>query len=174
MKLIINFSARQDGNCGDIARYIAGAGDRIVHYADLHAHACAGCAYECFSGDCRYRDDGVYALYDSMARYDRVILIVPMYGGNPASLYFAFCERGQSFFRTEEKYQGVVERLYIIGVYGSQSESLDFIPCLEKWFTGTAYTGRVLDLERHVYGQKMGDRLLELADVCNKIERFLA
>lgn len=173
MRLMISFSARKDGNCGQIAEHIAARGDRIVHYHDLHAHSCADCAYECMQSGCRYRDDGVHALYQSMADFERVVLIVPMYGGNPCAQYFAFCERGQDFFRSEEAYETVIERLYIIGVYGSASESPEFVPCLEKWFSGTAYHGRVLGLERHVYGQRMADKLLDVDDAVQKIEQFM-
>jgi len=170
MKLIITFSGRSEGNCAAIAGHIGGD---VVRFADLHAHGCADCAYECFHGECPHRADGVYDLYSCMTQYDQVILVVPMYGGNPSSLYFAFCERGQDFFRSEESWKDVLRRLYIIGVYGSAEESPDFIPTLEKWFTGTEYTGRVLGLERHVYGQTMTDSLLDAGEVRDKINEFL-
>ncbi len=173
MNLIISFSARENGNCGLIARYIAGAGDEIVHFAGLHAHGCMACAYECFGGVCPHRVDGVYDLYRRMLDAERTCLLVPMYGGNPSSLYFSFCERGQDFFRDEETWQAVVGKLCIIGIYGSQEESPDFLPCLNKWFAGTALTGRVLGLERHRYGQKMGDLLLDAAEVREMIDCFI-
>lgn len=173
MRLIITFSARDAGNCGDIARCIATEADRIVHFRDLHASGCVDCAYECFKGECRHRADGVYDLYAAMTEANSVVLIVPMYGGNPSSLYFAFCERGQDFFRCEEIWQDVLRRLYIIGVYGSAREAPDFIPTLEKWFAGTEYNGRVLGLERHVYCQTMMDSPLDAAEVLNKINDFL-
>lgn len=173
MNLIISFSARTGGNCGDIARYIAKPEDRVVHFSSLHASGCTGCEYECFRGECVRRADGVYELYASMAAYERVVLIVPMYGGNPSSLYFAFCERGQDFFRSEKAWADAVSRLYIIGVYGSAEASPDFIACLEKWFAGMEHTDRVLALERHVYGQTMSDRLLDVADVRKKIDKFM-
>ncbi len=50
MNLIISFSAREEGNCGRIAAYIAQTGDEIVHFAGLHARSCSSCAYECFGG----------------------------------------------------------------------------------------------------------------------------
>ncbi len=174
MKLIISFSARKDGNCGSIARYIAGKDDCVVHFCELHARPCADCAYECFGGECKYSDDGVLSLYQSMAAYDQVVLIVPMYCGNPSSLYFTFNERGQAFFRTEKAYAEVQERLYIVGVYGSRVEAPDFIPGLEKWFVNTEYRNRVLGLERHAYRQKMGDSLLEVAGVRDQINTFLS
>ncbi len=173
MNLIISFSARPDGNCGRIASHIAQTGDEIVHFAGLHARGCSSCACECFDGECPHREDGVYALYQRMTSADRVFLLVPMYGGNPSSLYFAFCERGQDFFLDEETWKEVLRRLYIIGVYGSETETPDFLPCLNKWFAGTACTGRVLGLERHLYGQKMGDCLLDKAEVREMIDRFI-
>lgn len=173
VNLIISFSARKDGNCGRIAAHIAQTGDEIVHFANLQARGCSSCAYECFGGKCPYREDGVYALYQRMTAADRVFLVVPLYGGNPSSLYFAFCERGQDFFRDEETWQEVLRRLRLIGVYGSEKETPDFLPCLNKWFAGTAYTGRVLGLERHRYGQKMGDCLLNAAEARAQIDRFI-
>ena len=173
MKLIITYSARTGGNCGDIARYIAKSGDKIVHFRDLHASGCTDCEYECFHGECVHRADGVYDLYASMAEYDRVVLVVPMYGGKPSSLYFAFCERGQDFFRSEDAWNAVVSRLYIIGVFGSAGESPDFIPCLEKWFARTEYADHVLALERHVYGQMLSDHLLDIEVVREKIDIFM-
>lgn len=173
MRLIVSFSARRDGNCGQIARYLAGEGDRIVHYAGLNAHACAGCDYECMQRACRYREDGVHELYQAMAQAERAVLIVPMYGGNPCAQYFAFCERGQDYFRSEEAYEAFVQRLYIIGVYGSARENPDFVPCLQKWFAGTGLKGRVLPLERHVYGQRLTDSLLDVADVRDQLDHFM-
>ena len=108
-----------------------------------------------------------------MAGYDRVVLIVPMYCGNPSSLYFAFNERGQDFFRSEEAYDEAVRRLYVIGVYGAAAETPDFVPCLEKWFACTPYTGRVLGLERRAYGQKMTDKLLDVQEVRDKLDAFM-
>lgn len=108
-----------------------------------------------------------------MPNYDKVILIVPMYCGNPSSLYFIFNERCQDFFTHNDTYNEIVERLYIIGVYGRRETASDFVPCLEKWFDGSTYENRVLGLERHLYGQKLNDNILEIEDVKMKIEEFL-
>lgn len=173
MRIIVSFSARTSGNCAEIARFVAAPEDRIIHYASLDAHACAGCGYECFGGTCPYQADDVIALYKAMAEAEQTVLLVPMYGGNPSSLYFAFCERGQGFFTDEAAWDAIVSRLYIIGIYGSAAETPDFVPCLEKWFVGSGCHGRVLGLERHVYGQKMQDSLLDVPDVCRKLTAFL-
>ncbi len=131
------------------------------------------CAYECIGGACPYREDGVFELYQRMLRAERTCLLVPMYGGNPSSLYFSFCERRQDFFRDELTWLAVVNKLRIIGIYGSNEESPDFEPCLNQWFDGTALTGRILGLERHRYGQKMGDLLLDVAEVRERLDQFL-
>ena len=173
MKRIITFSGRQDGNCDQVARYIAGENDQILHARDLDLHGCTNCGYECFHGPCRYREDAVYETYNTMPNYDKVILIVPMYCGNPSSLYFAFHERCQDYFMHNDNYEEIIGRLYIIGIYGSSEETPDFIPCLEKWFSGSPYTGRVLGIERHRYGQKMEDWVLDVEEVREQIRNFL-
>ena len=173
MTLLISFSGRAGGNGDQIADYIAADGDKIVHFRDLHAHPCANCAYECFDAACKYRADGVYDLYSDMLHFDRVILLVPLYGGHPASLYFAFQERGQDFFTHNDVYDELLRRLYIIGIYGSAERDPDFLPTLEKWFTDTPYKDRVLGLERHRYGQKLRDNLLDVPEVRAEIDAFL-
>lgn len=173
MKLIIGFSGRRNGNCDGIASYIANSGDRIVRFGELKARGCSNCGYECFDGECKYRADEVYGLYESMLQYDRVVLIVPMYCGNPSSLYFTFNERGQDYFMHNDTYDEIVKRLYIIGVYGSKEANADFVPCLEKWFEGSNYENRVLGIERHLYGQRLDDCILDIEKERVRIDEFL-
>lgn len=174
MNMIISFSGRENGNCDSIARYLAADGEQIIHFRELNAHPCSDCGYECFHGPCKYRGDGVYELYAGMLDCDKVILIVPMYCGNPSSLYFAFHERCQDYFMHNDTWDETVRRLYIIGVYGADAETPDFIPCLEKWFSGTPYRGRVLGIQRHKYGQKLDSNVLEVPEVREMIAAFLA
>ena len=47
MNLIINFSAREKGNCGAIAEFIKKSEDMVVHYKNLNTHRCSDCEYEC-------------------------------------------------------------------------------------------------------------------------------
>ena len=175
MNLIISFSGRAKGNCDSIAEFISNQGDQIIYFRDKNIHACSKCEYECFAGECKYREDDLYGIYDSMHKFDKVILIVPMYCGNPSSLYFAFNERCQDYFmHNEDKYDDIISRLYIIGVYGKQESTTDFIPCFEKWFECSGYENRVLGIERHKYNQKMGDSVLEVDEVKTMLRRFLA
>ena len=173
MNLLISFSGRENGNCDQIAKFAASKEDRIVCFRDLNIHPCANCGYECFGGECKYRDDDVYDLYGKMLNYNKVILIVPMYCGNPSALYFIFHERCQDYFMHNDIYEEIVKRLYIIGVYGDESVAPDFIPCLEKWFGGTPYSSRVLGIQRHLYGQKMEDSILNAQEVKDTINHFL-
>ena len=108
-----------------------------------------------------------------MLDYEKVILIVPMYCGNPSSLYFIFNERCQDYFMHNETYDEIAKRLYIIGVYGDEKARPDFVPCLEKWFDGTTYSGRVLGIQRHMYGQKLEDNILDVPEVREQIIDFL-
>lgn len=172
MKLIISFSGRETGNCAQIASFISAPKDQIVHFRGLNIHACANCNYECFNGKCKYREDDVYALYESMLGYDKVILIVPMYAGNPSSLYFIFNERGQDYFMHNDTYDTLLQKMYIIGIYGKEETAPDFIPCLEKWFAGSSYKNRVLGIERHTYGQKMDENILDVEEVKMRIAAF--
>lgn len=173
MKLMISFSGREDGNCDRIAKYIAEEVDKIIYLRDKNIHSCANCKYECFEGDCVYRDDDIYGIYDEMCNYDKVIFLVPMYCGNPSSLYFIFNERCQDYFMQNENYEDIVKRLYIIGVYGDKEKTPDFEPCFEKWFECEDSSGRVLGIERHSYNQKMGDCILDVEEVREKIRTFL-
>ncbi len=174
MQLIISFSARAGGNSDQIAKYIAKDGDKIVYFRDMQAHSCSNCNYECFDGTCKYRDDGIYDLYAKMLNYQKVILVVPMYCGNPASLYFVFNERCQDFFMQKgDTYDSLISRLFIIGIYGEMETSPDFIPCLEKWFYRSRYSNRVLGIERHKYGLKLKDAVLKVEEIKNKILEFV-
>ena len=173
MRLFISFSARETGNCAQIMDFMKSPGDKAVHYKDLNTHGCGNCGYECFNAQCKYRDDDVYSLYSSFRGYEKVILLVPMYCGNPSSLYFGFHERGQDFFmRYGDEYPSFAGKLYIIGVYGSDRESPDFIRCLERWFEETPYTRHVLGIERHLYRQTMQDSVLDIEEVKTALREF--
>lgn len=150
MKLIISFSGRTNGNCDKIAKYLSSEADRIIYFRDMNIHSCCNCSYECFDGECKYRSDDIYGLYSDMCKYDKVILIAPMYCSNPASLYFIFHERSQDYFMNNDEYEEIIKRLYIIGIYGKAESTPDYIPCFEKWFDGSPFKNRVLGIERHL------------------------
>lgn len=172
--MFVSFSARKNGNCTHIIDYLRMPGDKVILFQDLNVKGCRDCDYECFKNQCKYREDDVYGLLDSFGLYEKVILVVPMYCGNPSSLYFCFNERSQDFFlRHGDDYTAFAERLFIIGVYGSRRETPEFVRCLEKWFEGTAFTDHVLGIERHLYRQGMEDRVTEVEAVRRMLREFL-
>ena len=174
MNLIISFSGRENGNCEDISEYIATTTDTVVCFRNLNVHECSNCKYECFDGFCKYHQDDIYGLYESMLSYDKIILVVPMYCGNPSSLYFKFNERCQDFFmHNDDSYEAIISKLYIIGIFGDSNQTPDFIPCFEKWFTDTNFNGHVLGIERHKYDQKMSDRILCIKEVRDTLAKFI-
>lgn len=116
----------------------------------------------------------MYNLYEEMNDYQKIILIVPMYCGNPSSLYFIFNERCQDYFiHHEDKYENIIKRLFIIGIYGDKEQAPDFIPCLEKWFRGSRYSNHVLGIERHKYGLELKSSILEIEEIRNAISEFV-
>ena len=174
MNLIISFSGRENGNCDEISKYISSKDDSIIYFRNLNVHECSGCKYECFEEYCKYHQDDIYGLYESMSDYDKVFLIVPMYCGNPSSLYFKFNERSQDLFiHNENSYETIISKLYIIGIYGEKDKTPDFIPCFEKWFEGSQFTDHVLGIERHKYGQRLTDKILEIEEAKGRLTRFI-
>lgn len=174
MNQIISFSGRKNGNCDRIAEFISKPEDKIVYFRDLDVHDCSDCEYECFTGYCKYHRDDIYQLYERMNHFDKTVLIVPMYCGNPSSLYFKFNERCQDYFmHCGEQYENIISRLYIIGVYGEKEKTPDFIPCFEKWFECSEYQGHVLGIERHKYNQKIHDCILDVDEVTAVLKEFI-
>ncbi len=174
MKLFVSFSARENGNCAHIIDFVKAPQDKVIYYKDLNTHGCSNCSYECFKTKCRYRDDDVYSLYSSFGEYEKVILLVPMYCGNPSSLYFSFNERSQDFFmHHEDEYASFAENLFIIGIYGCNEKSPDFMRCFEKWFEGTPYTHHVLGIERHLYQQTIKDSVIDIEAVKMALHEFI-
>ncbi|MCH5171883.1 MAG: NUDIX domain-containing protein [Erysipelotrichales bacterium] len=174
MRLFISFSARKNGNSDEIAKYLSLEDDKIIFFRNLNISSCKTCNYECFSSECKYRNDDIYTLYEEMKKYQKVILIVPMYCGNPSSLYFIFNERCQDYFmHNESEYENIIKRLFIIGIYGNKEQTPDFIPCFEKWFNCTKYTNHVLGIERHKYNLKIEDSILNITELKNQIDEFI-
>lgn len=105
-----------------------------------------------------------------MLNFDRVILIVPIYCDNPTALYYTFNERSQDYFMHNETYAKIFDRLYIIGIYGSKGSSPNFIPYFENM---VPYKNHVLGIERHLYGQKLRDHILDVPEVQTMLKHFL-
>lgn len=173
MNIIVSFSGRKDGNCDTIAKYISAKEDLVLFMREISAQPCANCNYECMTGSCKYHSDGIYAFFEKLAMADKVFFIVPMYCGNPSALYFIMNERCQDYFmQNESQYEKIIERLYIIGVYGSAEEDPDFLNFFARQYPFENAGKHILGLERHKYNQKMKDFLLEEDEVKEKLNAF--
>lgn len=174
MNLIISFSSRDNGNCYEISKYISNKNDKNLKFKDLNIHNCSSCSYECFDTMCKYRNDDIYGLINSMFEYEKVYLIVPMYCNNPSSLYFIFNERCQDYFmHNEEKYNLLINKLYFIGIYGSKKESPDFLNVFNKWFDESLINNHVLGIERHLYNLKLNDSVISVDKVKEQLNEFM-
>lgn len=173
MSVIVSFSGRIGGNCDTISNFISHKEDCIFYMRDISTQPCAHCSYECFSGVCKYRDDGIYSLLEKIINAEKVFFIVPMYCGNPSALFFILNERCQDFFmHNGVDYEGFVEKLYIIGVYGNRVDQPDFERLFAKIYGFSEPKKHILGLERHKYGHKINDFLLDEDEVKERVNRF--
>lgn len=174
MNIIVSFSGRKDGNCDTIATYISAKDDLILFMREISTQPCAGCDYECMSGRCKWRGDGIYSFFEKLTLADRIFFIVPMYCGNPSALYFIMNERCQDYFmQNENQYEKIIEKLHIIGVYGNAKECPDFLTFFARQYQFENAEEHILGLERHKYNQKMKDLLLDEEDVKLKLNGFI-
>ena len=175
MNIIVSFSGRRDGNCDAIAKYISSKDDRIFFMREISTQPCANCNYECMSGQCKYRGDGIYSLFEKLSLADKIFYIVPMYCGNPSALYFIMNERCQDYFmQNDTQYEKIVEKLYMIGVYGNAEDYPDFLSFFARQYNFENVEKHILGLERHKYDQKMKDLLLDEEDVKVKLNKFIS
>lgn len=169
--LFISFSARDFGNCYDIAHHKMNENDRYVAFKDLSYHSCSKCNYECFKKQCKYRNDDIYELIDASFQFKNIILLVPMYCSNPSSLYFAFNERMQDYFNeNSDKWDEFVNKLNIIAIFGSEEETPQFIPTLLSLLNGNK--NKLLKIERHRYKQKLNDKVINNKQLLKIIDDF--
>lgn len=174
MNIIVSFSGRKNGNCDTIAKYISAKDDLILFMREISVQPCAGCDYECMSGQCKYRDDGIYSFFEKISLADKVFFIVPMYCGNPSALYFIMSERCQDYFmQNESQYDKLVDKLYIIGIYGNAEDYPDFLKLFARQYSFDDVEEHILGLERHKYNHKMTDFLLNEDDVKIKLDKFI-
>lgn len=168
--LFISFSGRDNGNCSDIAQYLIRENDKLVLFKDVFYNPCSKCNYECFNSVCKYRYDDVYDLLESTNNYKKIVFIVPIYCGNPSSLFFILNERMQDYFNHNgDKWESFTNKLHFICIYGSDEET----PCFINTFINLVDdVSKILKLERHKYNLKMNDRILENKKLVKLIDDF--
>lgn len=168
--LYVSFSARSFGNSRDIAQYLLRDNDKLIFFKDIFYNSCSKCNYECFKSICKYRYDDVYALLDSANNYKKVVFIVPMYCGNPSSLYFILSERMQDYFsHNEAKWNFFVEKLHFICIYGSDEETPFFTEIFKSIIKDEA---KILKIERHKYNLKMDERVMDREEVVHLLDEY--
>jgi len=168
--LYVSFSARDNGNSVDIGNYLKTKKDRLILFKDIFYNPCAKCNYECFSSICKYHHDDIYNLFECMVKYKKIVWIVPMYCGNPSSLYFILSERMQDYFNhNENKWNEFVNKLNIIGIYGSDEES----PFFTEPFKGIVENEtKILKIQRHKYNLKMSDKVVDNNTIIGLLDQF--
>ncbi|MCM1058646.1 MAG: hypothetical protein NC517_13750 [Firmicutes bacterium] len=174
MNIIVSFSGRKDGNCDSIAKYISTKGDFVLFMREISTQPCANCGYECMAGRCKYHSDGIYSFFEKLSLADKIFYIVPMYCGNPSALYFIMNERCQDYFmQNENEYEKMLEKLYVIGVYGNAEDYPDFLNTFARQYDFKNVKEHILGLERHRYDQQMKDYLLDEDDVKTRLNEFI-
>lgn len=175
---IVSFSGRGSGNCAFIADFItknfpAKTVER-VNAGDLRVHECSGCNYECIQGECVHREDEAFPYFESTKNFDCIVWLIPMYCGNPSSLYFKITERGQDYWmRNEACHEPFLQKLYLIGI-GNETGKPVFNDILSAGFLQSGIRDHVLVLESKQYRMKsLYQDLTGNFEIQKRIERFL-
>ena len=168
--LFMSFSGRENGNCTDIAKYLIKENDKLILFKDIFYNPCSKCDYECLNSICKYRYDDVYDLLESTNNYKKIVFLVPMYCGNPSSLYFILNERMQDYFNhNEDKWNSFIDKLNFICIYGSDEETPYYINLFNDLIHDYS---KILKIERHKYDLKMNDKIMENNELINLIDEF--
>ena len=92
-----------------------------------------------------------------------------------AAGYLTMNERCQDYFmQNETRYEKIVEKLYMIGIYGNAEDYPDFLSFFARQYNFTNAGKHILGLERHKYDQKMKDLLLDEEDVKVILNEFIS
>lgn len=169
--LYISFSARSNGNSENIIKYMMNDFDTFISFKDLFINPCNKCNYECMTiNKCKYRHDDIYNLINNSIMYNKIIFVVPMYCGNPSSLYFTLMERMQDYFNNNEtNYSLFVNKLHIIGIYDSNEETPLFIPLISSILDNI---DKCLPIQRHKYEIKMNDSVIKNKYILSLIDNY--
>ena len=93
-----------------------------------------------------------------------------MYCGNPSSLYFTLMERMQDYFNNNEtNYPTFINKLHIIGIYGSSEETPLFIPLISSILDNI---DKCLPIQRHKYEIKMNDLVINNKYILSLLDTY--
>lgn len=105
MITIINFSNRQSGNCGNIAKMLQNnlKDSKIYNFGELNDKTCGKCDYQCLKTDKKcIHIDQINELYESIVKSKCTYFIVPNYCDFPCANFFIFNERSCGYFAQDE------------------------------------------------------------------------
>lgn len=121
---ILSFSARKNGNCAKIAKYISNQYMQTnvsIYTIDSEIiPPCGKCDYECLKTDklCPQLTVQQTKIMDAICKSSLVYFVVPNYCGYPCANYFAFNERSVGYFNMNsarmEAYMSVPKRFIIV------------------------------------------------------------
>ena len=169
--VILNFSPRNDGNCGQICNFIAEYYKRTnVFVYDVRLEPCGNCNYECLtSGErCPALTAEFKKLMERITASDLTYFVLPNFCGFPCANYFAFNERTVGYFNGDhnlmEAYLDADKRFVII----SNSEGF------ESAMQQTSAEPKILYLKSGKYKLRSTDGdLLTCADAVNDLADYL-
>lgn len=164
--IIVSFSSRYNGNCGNIAGFIADncPNSQVYRFSDFQIHPCGACHYECFNQreSCPYFDDIEYKLLDDICGSEMAYFVVPNYCDYPCANFFIFNERSQCYFQGRpellERYLDVPKKFVVISNGGQQNFRETFMqhtaeePIIlflsAKHYNQNSINGKLLDSNR--------------------------
>ena len=173
--VILNFSGRNGGNCGEIGRFI----EQYHENTNIYSHnvgecwsPCGGCDYECLKQGvhCPVLTEEQRKVMDAIINADIVYYVVPNYCGFPSANFYAFNERSVGYFNLDReltsRYRNVRKKFIIV----SNSENPAFLQAMQQ----QAKEPEILYLKTSAYQKKSiaGD-LITSEKAQNDLRAFL-
>jgi len=179
-QLLISFGFRENGNCNRVLSYMNEIINRSTHTSELirltdhPIEGCGRCDYECFEQGSCVKHDHVSDLYDKCMNTDKIIFVLSVYRGHPASSYFQFTERSEGFFRLDtERYENYRKKVNLIVIGNVAAGGETALQEVMSDFSDDEYRPLSLLLSSTEYGRRSinGD-LIEDSRVREKLENF--
>jgi len=113
-------------------------------------------------------------LYDKCRNTDKIIFVLPVYRGHPASSYYQFAKRAEGFFRLDtERYENYRKKVNLIVIGNVAAGGETALQEVMSDFSDDEYRPLSLLLSSTEYGRRSinGD-LIEDSRVREKLENF--
>ena len=173
---LLNFSPRDNGNCGEICRCIQlhhqNANIRLYNVGG-YVSPCADCDYECLKNGerCPNVTERYAGMMDTICRSELVYYVIPNFCGMPNAVYYAFNERSVGYFNMDRavmgRYMAVPKKFIIV----SNTENAVFADAMRQQ---TEADPDILYLKTSRYQKKSiaGD-MMESEEAWKELKRFL-